>query len=318
MRPFGSASTHNGYQTSSFICPPSASTKSSSARSSRPTLTRGVHTPGPRACEIARAMRRLVVAFLAALLLSRCAAAKFDMQGKCAALFHSQKWLDEDELHNWDYKVRVEPWTVFAHVTVKLHGINMQLQNVYGGTVSKLGGSTFTVELNAVGGAGCEDCFEISGTGQPSADPEISCSGLLSAAERSSCDLGVTFHVVSLMRPGEDGGGESGAFNAAAHVTTWVEPTDVTLNFDRPITIRDEWNSFIVDGGVQSKSTTFRIKKQVCSHSPEPANPAPPLAPSGSSHDYRHRRTCRWARGTASASKRLASLPTAPLGGCRT
>ena len=177
-------------------------------------------------------------------------------------MFHSQKWLDEDELNNWDYKIRVEPWTVFAHVTVKLHGLNMKVQHVYGGS-GKLGGSSITVELNAVGGGGCENCFEISGTGRPSADPELSCSGLLSDSERSSCDLGVQFHVVSLMRPGEDGGGNDGAFNAAAHVSTWVEPSDVTLNFDRPLIIKDVWNAFLVDGGVQQKQAVFRLKKQV-------------------------------------------------------
>ena len=127
-------------------------------------------------------------ALLLALAAHYARAMPFDMGGKCAALFHSQKWLDEDDLHNWDYKVRVEPWTVFAHVTVKLHGVNMKVENIYGGT-GKVGGSTVTVELNAVGGGGCENCFEISGTGQPSANPELSCSGLLTKDELSSCDV---------------------------------------------------------------------------------------------------------------------------------
>ena len=266
------------------------------------------------------AMRFVLV--LAVMMSRTCHALKFDMQGQCAALFHSQKWLDEDDLHNWDYKVRVEPWTVFGQVTVKLHGINMQLENVYGGTVSKLGGSTFTVQLNAVGGAGCDDCFEISGTGQPSANPELSCSGLLSAEERSSCPLGVTFHIVSLMRPGEDGGGEDGAFNAAAHVTTWVEPTDVTLSFDKPVTIRDVWNSFIVDGGVESKNTVFRLKKQVC-FAPREGHACTRLvamiarARTLSTHRCAppFGRLDRWARGMASARILSASRLTAKLDG---
>ena len=166
-------------------------------------------------------------------------------------------------MHNWDYKIRVEPWTVFAHVTVKLHGVKMQIDHIYGGK-GQVGGDHTTVELNAlIGGGGCENCFEISGTGQPSGDPELSCSGLLTQDELSSCDLGVQFHIVSLMRPGEDGGGEDGAFNAQAHVTTWVEPTDVTLSFDRELILRDVWNAFIVDGGVQSRMVVLRLKKQV-------------------------------------------------------
>ena len=96
---------------------------------------------------------RMPARLLLLLLPAASRGAKFDMEGQCAKLFHSQKWLDEDELHNWDYKIRVEPWTVFAHVTVKLHGIGMKVENIYGGT-GKVGGSSVTVELNAVGGAG--------------------------------------------------------------------------------------------------------------------------------------------------------------------
>ena len=276
-------------------------------------------------------------------------AARFDMGGKCAALFHSQKWLDEDELHNWDYKVRVEPWTVFAHVTVKLHGVGMQIEHIYGAT-GKVGGSSTTVELNAVGGGGvplcrikhnsararpaahcrcamlhartskarttrpCESSLadgqvaRTASRSQARVNPPPTPSSLAPASSHpTSCraarhapppmlvhsspnaaqpsvrdasaptgrvasplrrldrsaQLGIQFHIVSLMRPGEDGGGESGAFNAALHVATWVEPTDVTLSFDKPLIIRDVWNSFIVDGGVQSKNVVFRLKKQV-------------------------------------------------------
>ena len=66
------------------------------------------------------------------------------------------------------------------------------------------------------------------------------------------------------MRPGDDGGGDGGAFNAQVHVDTWVEPSDVTLSFDRPLMIRDVWNAYVVDDtGVQSTRVVFRLKKQV-------------------------------------------------------
>ena len=74
---------------------------------------------------------------------------KIDMKGACAVVYKEQKWLAEDQLNNWDYKIRVEPWTVFGHVTVKLHGVNMEIQNIYGAAGTP-GGSQVTVQLNAV------------------------------------------------------------------------------------------------------------------------------------------------------------------------
>ena len=79
----------------------------------------------------------------------------------------------------------------------------------------------------------------------------------------STCALGVKFHINSLNRPGFAGGGNAGAFTAQARVATWIEPTDVTLNFDEPLIIKDVWNAEILSGGVQSKAVTLRLKKQI-------------------------------------------------------
>ena len=81
-------------------------------------------------------------------------------------------------------------------------------------------------------------------------------------SELSTCKLGVKFHIISLMRPGSDGGGGIGAFNAQAKVETWVEPTDITVTFDKPLVIKDPWNADILDGGVRQNFVKLRLKKQ--------------------------------------------------------
>lgn len=119
-------------------------------------------------------------AMLAVLVMRRTLAKPFEMNGLCAAVVKEQKWLQEDlhgeSLANWDYKVKVEPWTVFGQVHVHLMGSAMQLQHVYGGT-APMGGSAFTVALDPVP-LGDDSMFEISGFGIPGADPEFSCSNL--------------------------------------------------------------------------------------------------------------------------------------------
>ena len=110
---------------------------------------------------------------------ARVRAAK-EAQSGSAAVVKEQKWLQEDlhgeSLANWDYRVKVEPWTVFGQVHVHLMGSAMQLQHGYGGT-APIGGSAFTVALDPVP-LGDDSMFEISGFGIPGADPEFSCSNL--------------------------------------------------------------------------------------------------------------------------------------------
>lgn len=200
---------------------------------------------------------------LVGVLLAGADAKRFEMpDGVCATIYSQQKWMDEDALHNWDYKIIVRPWTVFGKVNVKLHGVDMRVEHVYG-AAGETGSDHVTVELNNHGNSGCEDCFEISGTGQPSGQPTLSCSGLLKEDELSTCPLGVAFNIISLNRPHDPGGGNNGAFTAQAKVKTWVEPTDMTLSFDAPLLISDVWNGEIKEGGVMSKSVTIRLKKSI-------------------------------------------------------
>lgn len=103
------------------------------------------------------------------------------MGDACAAIYHEQKWMADDDMHNWNYKIMVEPWTAFGLVTVQLNGVGMRVDAIYGAnpTRGQPTGSKFTVSLDAVGGGGCSHCFEISGSGQPSASPSLSCQGLV-------------------------------------------------------------------------------------------------------------------------------------------
>ena len=108
---------------------------------------------------------------------------KVDMRGECAIVVKEQQWLAEDmageKQGNWDYKIRVEPWTLFGKVTVNLYGTDMKVEHVYGGT-GELGYDTIIVTLAAVP-VGGESVFEISGTGSPMDLPTLSCSELYTA-----------------------------------------------------------------------------------------------------------------------------------------
>ena len=119
---------------------------------------------------------------LLASLLGSALSKKFEMDGRCAAVVKLQKWMKEDlvgeEQGNWDYKIKVDPWTVFGQVHVRLKGKKMRLEHIYGGT-APVGGSSFTVALSPVP-LGDDNLFEISGLGEPEDDPEFTCSNLLS------------------------------------------------------------------------------------------------------------------------------------------
>ena len=139
----------------------------------------------------AAAGKALLRALLASLL-GTAVCKKFEMDGRCAAVVKLQKWMKEDlvgdgETANWDYKIKVDPWTVFGQVHVRLKGKKMRLEHVYGGT-APVGGSSFAVALSPVP-LGDDNLFEISGLGEPEDDPEFTCSNLLSVrGSRGTCD----------------------------------------------------------------------------------------------------------------------------------
>ena len=95
-------------------------------------------------------------------------------------MVREQKWLSEDfdgeEQANWDYKIKVHPWTFLGLVTVQLDGTNMQVQHVYGG-MGGLGKSKIVVSLDAVP-VGGDDMFTISGYGSPKGPPKLTCANL--------------------------------------------------------------------------------------------------------------------------------------------
>ncbi|KAL3923686.1 MAG: hypothetical protein SGPRY_004141, partial [Prymnesium sp.] len=99
----------------------------------------------------------------------------FDLEGACAGVKSRETWRDGDGLFHWSYKVKVSPWTTFGRITVSLHGWNMHLESTYYGS-SGGQGDHFVVLLHPR--AGADDCFEIQGTGESYADPDLRCSNL--------------------------------------------------------------------------------------------------------------------------------------------
>ena len=224
---------------------------------------------------------------LLASLLGTALCKKFEMNGRCAAVVKLQKWMKEDlvgdgETGNWDYKIKVDPWTVFGQVHVKLKGKKMRLEHVYGGT-APVGGSSFAVALSPVP-LGDDNLFEISGLGEPEEDPEFTCSNLLSDDDISTCPLGIHFKLNALLQPDEltDARGNShtckgdeidpatkalcspGMFTTTIRMNMWIEGSEVTLDFGtRGVMIKDLWNSRLLSGGDgKSSSATFKLKKQ--------------------------------------------------------
>ncbi|KAL1504877.1 hypothetical protein AB1Y20_008647 [Prymnesium parvum] len=204
-------------------------------------------------------------------LLAGALAKKVDMQGKCAVVVKEQKWLAEDmegeAQGNWDYKIRVEPWTLFGKVRVRLMGNAMQVAHVYGGTTAELGEAAFTVTLSAVP-VGGDSVFEISGYGEPIRLPELTCRDLHQDMDLSTCILGVHFLIKSLLPPapivteeGEEAMTE-GSFSAVAKVDTWVEPSEVTFSFNAPIRVNDLWNARVTSGGTGTTKVTFKLTRQ--------------------------------------------------------
>ena len=224
---------------------------------------------------------------LLASLLGTAVCKKFEMNGRCAAVVKLQKWMKEDdfgvgETANWDYKIKVDPWTVFGQVHVHLKGKKMRLEHVYGGT-APVGGSSFAVALAPVP-LGDDNLFEISGFGEPDEEPEFTCSNLLRDEDISTCPLGIHFKLNALLQPDMlvDARGNShackgdeidpatgalcspGMFTTTVRMDMWIEGSEVTLDFGtRGVMIKDLWNSRMLSGGDGKSSTaTFKLKKQ--------------------------------------------------------
>jgi len=176
------------------------------------------------------ARQNLSLATLVMAALSR--AAKFDMQGHCAAVVTLQKWVaanpeDGRTEGRWDMRIKVHPWTIFGKVHVSLRGNDIATERVFGGAADELGGSALTVSLSPtpVGG---DDQFEMSGTGTLMGDPMITCSDLATEEEieHGQCALGAHM-IIKGFQPGEDG--ETGQYGLLVHLDTWVEPSHVTV-----------------------------------------------------------------------------------------
>ena len=100
----------------------------------------------------------------------------FDLAGACAGVKTRETWKDDDGTHHWSYKIKVQPWTTFGRITVTLHGWSMKLEQTYYGHVEDTEKKAFVVLLHPRPGP--DDVFEIQGTGESYADPDVACEGL--------------------------------------------------------------------------------------------------------------------------------------------
>ena len=250
-------------------------------------LRDGLLVRAPGAGPMDGAAGKALLRVLLASLLCTAVCKKFEMNGRCAAVVKLQKWMKEDlfgdgETANWDYKIKVDPWTVFGQVHVHLKGKRMRLEHVYGGT-APVGGSSFAVALAPVP-LGDDNLFEISGLGEPDEEPEFTCSNLLRDEDISTCPLGIHFKLNALLQPdvlvdargnthtckGDEIDPATGAlcspgmFTTTVRMDMWIEGSEVTLDFGtRGVMIKDLWNSRMLSGGDgKSTSATFKLKKQ--------------------------------------------------------
>eukprot|EP00966_Prymnesium_polylepis_P323934 7380061-Prymnesium_polylepis.1 len=138
----------------------------------------------------------------------------FELGGACAGVKTRETWKDDDDTHHWTYKIKVQPWTLFGRITVTLHGWGMQLDKTYYGYV-ETPGKQFDVLLHPR--AGPDDIFEIQGTGESYADPDVQCSGLqLPNATTPECALVPQFEIESDWESIQ-----SGRFRAHVHMNLW-------------------------------------------------------------------------------------------------
>ena len=151
----------------------------------------------------------------------------FDLAGACAGVKTRETWKDDTDTHHWSYKIKVHPWTLFGRITVKLHGWSMELEKTYYGYV-EIPGKEFEVVLHPR--AGPDDVFEIQGTGESYADPDVRCDGLHFPNETASdCLLGPQFVIESDWESIQ-----SGRFRAHIHLDLWCAAISL-LHYHRPL-----------------------------------------------------------------------------------
>lgn len=98
-----------------------------------------------------------------------------DLRGACAGVARRETWKASNGQPNWSYRIKVSPWTVFGRVHVELHGWDMVVTKNYSAAVVNPGRS-FNAILHPA--PGLDDTFQVQGTGEPYADPTLTCDRL--------------------------------------------------------------------------------------------------------------------------------------------
>ena len=175
-----------------------------------------------------------------------------DLEGACAGIKQRETWKTATGEPHWSYRIKVQPWTVFGRVRVLLHGWDMKMTRNFSAAVESPSGRDITAILHPR--PGLDNTFQILGTGEPYADPDLSCENLKSEnATEAECPLGPRFTVESdwdsLLE---------GRFRASVKLDLWVLQTIITLDFGEGTTVsigRDLSGARITDGGDGSSST---------------------------------------------------------------
>jgi len=170
---------------------------------------------------------------------------KFDVGAACAAVARRETWKSADGQPQWSYRIKVRPWTVLGHVHIQLHGWDMVLTKNYSAAILRPG-SSFTAVLHPQ--PGLDDTFQIIGTGEPYADPMLTCDRLQGPnATLESCALAPKFEI--------DSDWESlanGRFRAHVQLDMWVLQTIITMDFGEGTKValgRDLSGARLVEGG---------------------------------------------------------------------
>ncbi|KAL1525128.1 hypothetical protein AB1Y20_020000 [Prymnesium parvum] len=163
------------------------------------------------------------------------------MNGHCAVVAHHDNWEDEATGQSqWDYKIKVDPWIVFAHITVQLRP-PVDVLNVW--AASKISekivghGAEAVKELIVELGHKSQDdfTFDISGIGTVK-HAELSCEG--TEIEESTCGLEPTFSVLN---------NYDGIISPRIHMETWQVGAIIDMQFDVRLTVGSVWGAEVVD-----------------------------------------------------------------------
>ena len=169
----------------------------------------------------------------------------FALNGECAGVKQRETWKASNGQPHWSYRIKVSPWVLFGRVRVALHGWDMVVEKNYSCAVEKPG-KTFTAILHPK--PGLDDTFQIMGTGEPYADPDLECEGLQERNATADCPLGPRFVVES-----DWDSLQTGRFQASVQLNMWVLQSIITLDFGGPmhkVTIgHDLYGARLTEGG---------------------------------------------------------------------